>query len=150
MSRRTELLLAALIVGLALASFFLREILYEVTYVTVVVTGLVLSVFYLATWGTAAVKAWRNGRLRVGTVTILEFVIVPILAVPSFGSALWNLWTIGFAVVPEGRVRASRLIGLIALFAVVLLRNLNWVRRWNDKEQHGEPVEEAVSDHNGV
>lgn len=150
MSRRTALLLAALAVGLALVSFLLREILYEVTYVTIVVSGLVLSVFYLSTWGVAAIQAARNGRLRLGTVTILEFVIVPILAVPSFGSALWNLWTIGFAVVPDGRVRVSRLIGLIALFAVVLLRNLNWVRRWNDKEQRGEPVQEAVSDHNDV
>lgn len=152
MSRKTAVLLAALalVMGLVIFLLFPPERIYEITYVGVAAVGLVLSVFYLTTWGVAAIKAARNGRLRFGSVTVLEFVIVPILAVPSFGTALWNVLTLGFTVVPDGRVRISRLIGLVALFAVVLLRNLNWVRRWRDREQQDESVQEAVSDHNGV
>jgi hypothetical protein len=73
--------------------------------------------------------------MNLNKIALLEFIIIPILAVPSFGLALYNLWLYGFAVNPEGTIRASRLSGLFTLWLIMLLRNMNWVGRWHNKKK---------------
>lgn len=150
MVRKLTLILAAVAAGLVLVKLVRTGEAYETVYTTVTIVGLVLSIFYLSTWGFYALKAWRNGRLRFASITVLEFVIIPILAIPSFGLALYNIVTIGFAVVPDPSIRASRLTGLVTLLLVMVLRNLNWVLRWRDKHGTSTSPQEAISDSNPV
>lgn len=149
MVRKLSLILAALALGLLLVNQGVNGKLYETVYVGVVVIGLLLSVFYLSTWGFYAIRAWHKGLLQFKSLTVLEFIIIPILAVPSFATALRNVIVIGFAVVPDPAVRTSRLIGLATLLLVMILRTLNWVLRWRNKDREnvapGDPVSESSS-----
>lgn len=152
MVRKMLPVLAALLAVLLLVNFLDPdpELLFRIVYLAVIIVGLVMSVFYLSTWGYYALRAWRNGLLRFGTFTVLEFVIIPILAVPTFATALFNVWTMGFAVVPNPQIRVSRLMGLIVLLLVMSLRTANWVSRWRDKGGTHITPQEAISDSNPV
>lgn len=133
------------VLGLLLLGLVLHQadMLYEVTYTFVTILGLVLTVFYLSTWGYWAIRAWRHGKLNFGGVTIAEFIIVPIMSLPTFASALLTIIYVGFPAMPA--VRTSRLMFIITLLTVMVLRNLNWILRWRTKHRANEETEGALS-----